>query len=235
MLRVTTIHASSASASAAYYTRYLTGAPGEVPGVWTGHQAAGFGLSGTVETAPLERLLSGCHPMSGTQLGYPLKDRKVADGRVVKAVAGFDATFSAPKSLSVLWALTGDRRYLEAHDVAVSVALAHLERFGSTTRIRYNDKRRHPDTNGLTIAVFRQMTSRADDPQIDTHAVISAKVQTEGSVVRARWPLPETASADARRPVSVGTAQRIDPPLRRRLGADRQGPSRDRRRPRRAP
>ena len=43
----------------------------------------------------------------------------LADGRVVKAVAGFDATFSAPKSLSVLWALTGDDRFLEAHDVAV--------------------------------------------------------------------------------------------------------------------
>ena len=54
----------------------------------------------------------------------------------------------------------------------------HLERFGSTTRIRCDDKRRHPDTGGLSIAVFRQTTSRADDPQIHTHAVISAKVQT---------------------------------------------------------
>jgi conjugative relaxase-like TrwC/TraI family protein len=67
---------------------------------------------------------------------------------------------------------------LEAHDVAVTAALKHLERFGSTTRIRANGGRLHPDTNGLTIASFRQTTSRADDPQIHTHAVISAKVQT---------------------------------------------------------
>jgi conjugative relaxase-like TrwC/TraI family protein len=178
MLRVTTIHASSASASAKYYTRYLSDAPGEEPGQWSGQQADEFGLSGTVETEALERLLSGCDPVSGSQLGYPRIDRKLADGRVVEAVAGFDATFSAPKSLSVLWALTGDRRLLEAHDVAVAAALVHLERYGSTTRIRHDGGRLHPDTCGLTFAVFGQTTSRADDPQIHTHAVISAKVRT---------------------------------------------------------
>ena len=75
-------------------------------------------------------------------------------------MAGFDATFSAPKSLSAWWALTGDRRLLEAHDVAVGAALDHLERFGSTTRIRSNGGRMHPDTGGLVIAAFRQ-TRRA--------------------------------------------------------------------------
>jgi conjugative relaxase-like TrwC/TraI family protein len=178
MLRVTTIHASSASASAKYYTRYLSDAPGEEPGQWSCQQAAEFGLSGTVDAESLELLLSGCDPVSGTQLGYPLVDRKLSNGQAVEAVAGFDATFSAPKSLSVLWALTGDGHLLEAHNVAVAAALAHLERFGSTTRIRSDGRRLHPDTGGLTIAVFRQTTSRADDPQIHTHAVISAKVQT---------------------------------------------------------
>ena len=105
-------------------------------------------------------------------------DRYTTDGRIMKAVSGFDATFSAPKSLSVWWALTGDHRLLEAHDIAVSAALNHLERFGSTTRVRANGGRLHPDTGGLTMAAFRQTTSRADDPQIHTHAVISAKVQT---------------------------------------------------------
>ena len=93
-------------------------------------------------------------------------------------MAGFDATFSAPKSVSVWWALTGDPGLLEAHDVAVAAALEHLERFGATTRVRSNGRRLHPDTGGLTMATFRQTTSRADDPQIHTHAVISAKVQT---------------------------------------------------------
>ena len=143
MLRVTTLHASSAAATAAYYAQYLTAAPGEVPGVWSGRQAASLGLSGRVEVDALESLLSGRDPTTGTQLGRELLDRYTTDGRVVRAVSGFDATFSAPKSLSVWCALTGDRRLLEAHDVAISSALAHLERFGSTTRIRSNGGRVH--------------------------------------------------------------------------------------------
>ena len=127
---------------------------------------------------PLELLLSGRDPTSATLLGRELVDRVTRDGRVVKAVSGFDATFSAPKSLSIWWGLSDDRRLLEAHDVAVNAVLEHLERFGSTTRIRRDGGRLHPDTGGLTIATFRQTTSRADDPQIHTHAVISAKVQT---------------------------------------------------------
>ena len=51
-------------------------------------------------------------------------------------------------------------------------------RFGSTTRVRVNGDRQFVDTAGLTIAKFRQTTSRADDPQIHTHAVISSKVST---------------------------------------------------------
>jgi len=172
MLRVTTLHASSAAATAAYYARYLAAAPGEVPGVWSGQQAAGLGLSGEVTVEALELLLSGRDPVTGGMLGRELLDRCTAHGRQIKAVSGFDATFSAPKSLSVWWALTGDDRLLDAHDAAVAVTLGHLERFGSTTRIRRDGGRLHPETGGLTIASFRQTTSRADDPQIHTHAVV---------------------------------------------------------------
>ena len=87
--------------------------------MWSGRQAAGLGLSGRVEVDALESLLSGRDPTTGTPLGRELLDRYTTDGRVVRAVSGFDATFSAPKSLSVWWALTGDHRLLEAHDVAV--------------------------------------------------------------------------------------------------------------------
>ena len=75
MLRVTTIYASTAAKSAAYYTKYLTGAPGEVPGVWSGRQSAAFGLSGNVDTESLTRLLEGRDPVSGTRLGRALVDR----------------------------------------------------------------------------------------------------------------------------------------------------------------
>ena len=183
MLRVTTLHASSASSTAAYYTRYLTQTDGELPGQWTGRQADLLGLSGEVSTEQLEALLSGRDPISGTRLGYPFVDRVEKSGKVRKAVAGFDATFSAPKSLSVWWALTGDDRLAECHDVAVRAVVDFLERYASTTRERSNGRRLHLDTNGLTAAVFRQTTSRLDDPQLHSHVVISGKVQTEDG----RW------------------------------------------------
>jgi conjugative relaxase-like TrwC/TraI family protein len=65
----------------------------------------------------------------------------------------------------------------------VAVALEQLEQYGATTRIRHDGRRLHPDSLGLTMATFRQTTSRADDPQLHTHAVVSAKVQT----VDGRW------------------------------------------------
>ena len=183
MLRVTTLYASTAAVTAGYYTAYLTEAEGEIPGRWTGEQAALHGLAGDVNGEQLELILSGHHPMTGATLGHPLTDRTTADGRVVRAVSGFDATVSAPKSLSAWWALTGDNRLLEAHDTAVQAMICTLEKYGATTRIRCDGGRLHPDTNGLTIAAFRQTTSRLDDPQIHTHVVISAKVQ----VVSGGW------------------------------------------------
>jgi conjugative relaxase-like TrwC/TraI family protein len=183
MLRVTTIHASSAGPSARYYTRYLADEGPEGEGRWRGGQAEALGLAGPVSTDALEALLSGRHPVSGVQLGAALVDRLDAKGRLIRAVAGFDATFSAPKSLSVWWGLTGDPGLLVAHDVAVAAVLDHLERFGSTTRVRVNGSRMHPDTGGLVMGVFRQATSREDDPQLHTHVVISTKVQTRDG----RW------------------------------------------------
>ncbi|MEO1058634.1 MAG: MobF family relaxase [Actinomycetota bacterium] len=184
MLRVRTIYAHAAGAAVDYYTRYLAETSGEIPGTWHGQQANGLGLVGNVVAGDLQAVLEGRNPATGTPLGRALVDRELANGTIVKSVAGFDATFSAPKSLSVLWALTREGRLLEAHDVAVGAVIAHLERYGSTTRVRAAGGRRiHPDSQGLTIASFRQTTSRADDPQIHTHCVISAKVQTEDG----RW------------------------------------------------
>ena len=178
MIRVTTLYASGAGASAEYYTGYLTKADGERPGLWMGSQAPGFDLSGEVTTEALEALLSGHHPTTGQQLGRALVDRFDKHGNTIKAVSGYDATLSAPKSLSVLWGLTGDDGWAECHDVAVNKVVEMIEKYGSTTRIRSNGTRLHPETQGLSVAVFRQSTSRADDPQLHTHVVISAKVQT---------------------------------------------------------
>jgi conjugative relaxase-like TrwC/TraI family protein len=178
MLRVTTLYAATAAATAAYYTRYLTEAEGEQPGQWVGEQSRLLGLQGEVTTEALQALLEGRDPNTGTPLGNPFIDRTAKSGKVVRAVAGFDATLSAPKSLSVWWALTRDDRLAACHDVAVRAVVDCIERYGSTTRVRSNGRRLHPDTQGLTAAVFRQTTSRLDDPQLHSHVVISSKVQT---------------------------------------------------------
>jgi len=78
-----------------------------------------FGFS----TEALEALLSGRDPTTGTTLGYPLRDRTSSNGSVIRAVAGFDATLSAPKSLSASWAVTGDGGLVECHDIAVAAVV----------------------------------------------------------------------------------------------------------------
>ena len=129
------------------------------------------------------------------------------------------------------WALTGDDRLLEAHDAAVTATLEHFERFGSTTRLRVDGRRLHPDTRGLTIATFRQSTSRDDDPQLHTHAVISAKVQT----VDGRWYALDARYLKRQQRMLGGLYQsllrsELTARLRGRLGADRERAGRDRRR-----
>jgi len=181
VLRVTTIHASSAGDSARYYTRYLADDGPDGEGRWVGRQAGNLGLSGSVSTEDLEALLSGCDPVTGQLLGTPLHDRANSKGRLIPAVAGFDATFSAPKSVSVLWALTGDAGWAEAHDLAVRAVVDHLEGYGTTTRVRSKGGRQFPDADGLIAATFRQATSREDDPQLHSHVVVSTKVRTNGA------------------------------------------------------
>ncbi len=154
---------------------------------------------------------------------------------MIKAVAGYDATFSAPKSVSVLWGLTGDEGFAECHDRAVDAAIEMIEKYGSTTRIRSNGTRLHPETGGLTIGVFRQSTSRADDPQLHTHVVISSKVQTADG----RWyALDGRVLKRHQQAFGYFYQSVLRAELTARYGvafdSDRQRPSRDRRRPDRA-
>src|SRR5581483_4121540 len=98
----------------------------------------------------------------------------------ISSARGFDATFSAPKSVSVLWALWPEpfvrAEVLAAHDAAVPSALGWFERHGAVTR-RGTDGVDQVDTKGLVVALFRQHTSRSIDPQLHTHALVWSKVQ----------------------------------------------------------
>ncbi len=145
--------------------------PDEPAGRWWGRGLPSVGLSGEVAGEELRALLEARHPIDGSTLG-----RRFGDS----SARGFDATFSAPKSVSALWALSPDpfvrAEVLAAHDQAVEAAMAWFESHGAVTR-RGRDGVDQVDTNGITAALFRQHTSRTVDPQLHTHAVIAAKVQ----------------------------------------------------------
>lgn len=97
----------------------------------------------------------------------------------VKAVAGYDVTFSPQKSVSTLWAL-GDSfvsgQVVEAHDAAVTAVLKWLEDEVAFTR-RGAAGVRQVEVTGLIAARFTHRDSRAGDPDLHTHVAISNKVQ----------------------------------------------------------
>ncbi len=105
-VRVTTLKGTEAGR---YYTEQLPSYyldSGEPPGRWFGHGAAELGLDGVVDDEAFLAVMAGLHPTTGERLG-----RRFGDG----SVRGFDATFSAPKSVSVLFAV-GDEQLRRAGD-----------------------------------------------------------------------------------------------------------------------
>lgn len=143
---------------------YLNG--GEPPGVWHGEGAADLGLVGAVDGVALTRLFGGFHP---TEEGRALVQNAGAEDRQ----AGWDLTFSAPKSVSVLWSQADEatRRILQqAHFAAVQAGLDYLEDEVAVTRLGKGGQEREPAR--LVIATFEHHTSRAQDPQLHTHALV---------------------------------------------------------------
>jgi conjugative relaxase-like TrwC/TraI family protein len=178
MMRTRAIQHGASKWVVDYLDAYLNRARGELPGRWMGRGAMSIGLSGTVDPDHFVRVLEGQHPFEQERLGAEFTTRYTPGGKAVSSVIGFDPTFSAPKSLSVWWALTGDEGLAECHDVAVTAAVEAIERRAATTRVRSNGSRMYLDTQGLIAAAYRQSTSRADDPQLHTHVIISSKVRT---------------------------------------------------------
>ncbi|MGA7272196.1 MAG: MobF family relaxase, partial [Acidimicrobiia bacterium] len=168
-VRVTTLKGADAGR---YYTDrlpsyYLDG--GEPPGRWWGGGAGDLGLDGVVDPGAFLAVMAGRHPATGEDLG-----RKYGEG----SVRGYDATFSAPKSVSVLFALGDEetrRGVVEAHEWAVEAVLGWVEDHAHT-RMRHHGHIVCVDAEGLVVGVFRQHTSRRLDPQLHTHAVIANRV-----------------------------------------------------------
>ena len=139
---------------------------GEAPGQWNGRGADALGLEGHVQEAQIFRLLEGWDPATGELLRRPVTS---------KAIAGFDLTFRAAKSVSVLFGITdgaivGELR--AAHGAAVEQAVRYLEgdacrvRRGAGGEVLYRGE-------GFVAAAFEHRSSRAGDPLLHTHVVVA--------------------------------------------------------------
>ncbi len=150
--------------------------PTEARGRWIGAAARELGLDGEVGADALRRVLEGLDPRNGIEL-------RTSSSRA--RVAGFDLTFSAPKSVSVLFGLGDEElrsRVRDAHDVAVREAVGHLERSAAAVR-RGHGGAIVEEASGLVAAAFRHRTSRAGDPQLHTHVLVA----NLGRGVDGRW------------------------------------------------
>nr|MDN1534703.1 conjugative relaxase [Escherichia coli] len=155
-----------------YYTDkdnyYVLGSMGER---WAGRGAEQLGLQGSVDKDVFTRLLEGKLP-DGADLS------RMQDGSN-KHRPGYDLTFSAPKSVSVMAMLGGDKRLIDAHNQAVDFAVRQVEALAST-RVMTDGQSETVLTGNLVMALFNHDTSRDQEPQLHTHAVVANVTQHNG-------------------------------------------------------
>jgi conjugative relaxase-like TrwC/TraI family protein len=188
--QVRTYHAEEFSnARQNYYTEGDT-----IRGQWHGQLAHQWGLSGDVQEAQIHRLADGRHPITGEALVSHQTARAYLNehGDRVKTMehrAGWDGTFSAPKSVSLTALVGGDARVAEAHRASVRVALDETERY-----VQARIGRNHPaETTGKWIAAgFEHDSARPVDgyaaPQLHTHVVFFNVTERRTGETRALQP-----------------------------------------------
>jgi len=168
-----------------------------VKGKWFGNQANAWGLEGEVEQQPFERLCEGQDPRTGLQLvrHVPAKEYENAYGEIIETSqhrAGWDATFSAPKSVSLTALVGGDDRVRHAHDKSVNAALTELEQY---VQARIGGNTPAETTGKMIAAKFEHDAARPDRatgyaaPQLHTHVVIFNLTQTEAGHIKPIQPL----------------------------------------------
>ncbi|MGH2930007.1 MAG: MobF family relaxase, partial [Solirubrobacteraceae bacterium] len=134
-------------------------------GRWAGSGAAALGLRGPAGAEDLGAVLSGCHPVTGR----PLR-------RHGTRVCGYDLTFAAPKSVSVLLGLGGGdvaRTVAAAHSTAVAQALDYVSAHALAARRGPREERYLVGTEGAIGASFAHGLSRTLDPHLHTHVVVA--------------------------------------------------------------
>jgi conjugative relaxase-like TrwC/TraI family protein len=168
-----------------------------VVGRWQGEGAVLLGIRGEVKPDDFEALRQGLDPATGEHLRQRRSaDRIAADGSTQSHGRHlYDFTISAPKSVSVMADLGEDRRLIEAHRIAVAVALRELESYAAA-RVRKAQANNDRPTENLVIAVYHHDTSRQLDPQLHTHAVAANLTYDR---VEARWKALQASGIYERR------------------------------------
>ncbi len=165
MIRIT--QQNSADGAKRYYATadyYSEGK--EIIGSWGGKGASRLGLEGTVDKFSFERLCDNLHPKTGEQLTARTRSERTV---------GYDFTFSVPKSVSLLYAMSGDQDILGAFRAAVDETMRELEA-EMKTRIRKDRQDTDRTTGNMVWAEFIHTTSRpvngVPDPQLHAHAFV---------------------------------------------------------------
>lgn len=168
-----------------------------VMGRWHGRGAELLGLSGEVKSADFETVRQACHPETGEFLRQRQSaNRTSLDGMTQSRGRNlYDFTISAPKSVSIMATLGGDKRLLQAHQNAVNDALKELETHAAT-RVRLAGAQSDRASGNLVIAVYQHDTSRELDPQLHTHAV-AANLTYDGQ--EGRWKALQASGIYERR------------------------------------
>lgn len=166
-----TIKAITSAASASQYysakdNYYLTDVDTlDESTCWYGKGAKDLNLSGTVEPDLFLQLLEGRMP-SGQQLGIVNKDKEIEHRPAT------DITLSAPKSISILALVGGDKRLLEVHNKAVRTTLDAIEHMAAEARVTFNGETGYEKTDNLVISLFQHTTSRELDALLHDHCLI---------------------------------------------------------------
>jgi len=165
MLRITQ-QDSSKDAKCYYATADYYSEGQEIVGSWGGRAARMLGLEGVVDKQSFDRLCDNLDPRDGN----PLTVRTRSDRTV-----GYDFTFSVPKSVSLLYAMTEDKEVLDAFRSAVAETMRDLES-EMKTRVRKAGKDTDRDSGNIAYAEFIHTTSRpvdgVPDPQLHAHCFV---------------------------------------------------------------
>ena len=196
--------AISAGQALDYYKQEFTNAKdnyysesGDVKGRWYGSLAEEWNLKGEVTSQQYERLVAGQDPHTGEQLIRSVSAREIVDefGKektTSEHRAGWDATISAPKSVSLAALVGDDERVREAHRESVNETLKEFEKY---LQARGGGNKPAITTGKMIAAQFEHTSSRPDRengyaaPQLHTHVVVFNMTQVEDGKVRSVQPL----------------------------------------------